>query len=396
MYLGIDIGTSSVKAVLIDGDQRIVASRSASLEVSRPHPGWSEQDPESWSTASSSRARRARRDHPKEMARGQGHRPLRPHARRDAARRGRTGRSAPASSGTTGARPRRRRSSTRDPRFREITGNIVLPGFTAPKLVWVQRHEPEIFAKVADGAAAEGLCAAAGSPATTPPTCRIPPARRGSTSPKRDWSDELLARDRPRPRPDAGALRGHRSRPASSAPMLATRWGMTATPVVAGGGGDNAASACGVGTVAPGTGFVSLGTSGVLFVSNDRFRPNPASAVHAFCHALPDTWHQMGVILSAAGSLEWLAGVHRADAGRSRRSRSASTPARSRRRSSSCPTSPASARRTTTPRARGASSASTRRHGRDARPRRAGGRRLRLRRLPRRADQAAGTRVERG
>jgi xylulokinase len=91
-------------------------------------------------------------------------------------------------------------------------------------------------------------------------------------------------------------------------PVLATRWGME-TPVVAGGAGDNAASACGVGTVAPGSAFVSLGTSGVLFVSNEKFRPNAASAVHAFCHALPNTWHQMGVILSAAASLEWLSGV---------------------------------------------------------------------------------------
>ena len=84
---------------------------------------------------------------------------------------------------------------------------------------------------------------------------------------------------------------------------------MSGRPVVAGGGGDNAASACGVGVVRPGTAFVSLGTSGVLFVSNARFSPDPETAVHAFCHAVPDTWHQMGVILSAAGSLEWLAEV---------------------------------------------------------------------------------------
>jgi xylulokinase len=84
---------------------------------------------------------------------------------------------------------------------------------------------------------------------------------------------------------------------------------MAHPPVIAGGAGDNAASACGVGTVMPGAAFVSLGTSGVLFVSNEKFRPNAASAVHAFCHALPNTWHQMGVILSAAASLEWLAHV---------------------------------------------------------------------------------------
>ncbi len=79
--------------------------------------------------------------------------------------------------------------------------------------------------------------------------------------------------------------------------------------VVAGGAGDNAAAACGIGAIRPGEGFVSLGTSGVLFVSNDRFRPNTAGAVHAFCHAIPNTWHQMGVILSATDSLNWLSHV---------------------------------------------------------------------------------------
>jgi xylulokinase len=90
---------------------------------------------------------------------------------------------------------------------------------------------------------------------------------------------------------------------------VAKSWGMPKRPVVAGGGGDNAASACGIGAVKPGAAFVSLGTSGVLFVSNARFMPNAALAVHAFCHAVPNTWHQMGVILSATASLEWLAGL---------------------------------------------------------------------------------------
>ena len=78
---------------------------------------------------------------------------------------------------------------------------------------------------------------------------------------------------------------------------LAARWGMTGNVVVAGGAGDNAASACGMGTVRPGAAFVSLGTSGVLFATNGTYLPNPASAVHTFCHALPRAWHQMGVIL---------------------------------------------------------------------------------------------------
>ncbi|MEM9270262.1 MAG: FGGY-family carbohydrate kinase, partial [Pseudomonadota bacterium] len=90
---------------------------------------------------------------------------------------------------------------------------------------------------------------------------------------------------------------------------LAERFGLPKHCVVAGGGGDNAASAIGTGVVAPGTAFVSLGTSGVLFAATEAYSPDAATAVHTFCHAVPDTWHQMGVILSAADSLEWLSGL---------------------------------------------------------------------------------------
>ena len=90
---------------------------------------------------------------------------------------------------------------------------------------------------------------------------------------------------------------------------LASRWGLPQGVVIAGGAGDNAASACGMGTVKAGHAFVSLGTSGVLFAANDSYLPNPESAVHAFCHALPNTWHQMGVILSATDSLNWLSSI---------------------------------------------------------------------------------------
>ena len=97
----------------------------------------------------------------------------------------------------------------------------------------------------------------------------------------------------------AGTLRGE----------LASKWGMGSGVVVAGGAGDNAASACGMGTVSEGNAFVSLGTSGVLFAANAKYLPKPESAVHAFCHALPNTWHQMGVILSATDALNWYSGI---------------------------------------------------------------------------------------
>ncbi len=88
-------------------------------------------------------------------------------------------------------------------------------------------------------------------------------------------------------------------------PSLAQRWGLRAATPVAGGAGDNAASAVGIGAVRPDQGFVSLGTSGVIFLANDRFMPNPRQAMHAFCHALPGRWHQMSVMLSAASALRW-------------------------------------------------------------------------------------------
>jgi xylulokinase len=125
---------------------------------------------------------------------------------------------------------------------------------------------------------------------------------------RREWSEELLAAtdldERQMPKLVEGTEPGGTLRR-----KLAAEWGMGKGVVVAGGAGDNAASACGMGTVRPGAAFVSIGTSGVLFAANGAYLPNPKSAVHTFCHALPDAWHQMGVILSATDSLNWLAGI---------------------------------------------------------------------------------------
>jgi xylulokinase len=195
----------------------------------------------------------------------------------------------------------------REPRARRIAGNIPLAGFTAPKLVWVKKHEPQIFDKVAKvllpkdyvrlrmtGEYASDMSDSAGT--------------FWLDVEKRQWSEALLTA--------SGMSRNQMPRLYEGTeatgiltPAVAKAWGMAKRPVVAGGGGDNAASACGIGAVKPGAAFVSLGTSGVLFVSNDRFRPNTEGAVHAFCHAVPGTWHQMGVILSATASLEWLAAL---------------------------------------------------------------------------------------
>lgn len=303
MYLGIDIGTSSVKAVMMDDAGTVAAQASESLQVNRPQPGFSEQDPDSWWHATARAVRSLPRDLRSSVRAvglsGQMHgatlldekdRPLRPAILWN------DGRSAQECV----------ELERREPRAREITGNIVMPGFTAPKLLWVAKHEPAIFRSTAHvllpkdyvrlrltGERASDMSDASG-------TSWLDVGRR-------DWSDEMLEA--------TGLARKHMpslvegSQPAGRISASAAEELEIPRSVVAGGGGDNAASAAGLGVVSPGQGFLSLGTSGVLFVVTDRFRPNPDRAAHAFCHCLPGLWHQMSVMLSAASVLDWAAAL---------------------------------------------------------------------------------------
>ena len=301
MFLGIDIGTSGVKAVVLDTAGTVAGQGNAALTVQRPRPGWSEQDSDTWWDATDA-AVRAIDPHIRGQVRGIGlagqmhgatllgpdDRPLRPAILWN------DGRSAAECAELEAATPA----------FHAIGGNRVMPGFTAPKLQWVRHHEPDLFARIATvllpkdyvrlrmtGDKASDLSDAAG-------TLWLDVARRR-------WSDALLAvtgltRDR-MPRlvegsETTGTLRAD----------VAAAWGMAAVPV-AGGGGDNAAGAAGVGAVRDGDALLSLGTSGVIFVATDRFRPNVAGAVHAFCHSVPEMWHQMAVHLSAASCIDWVA-----------------------------------------------------------------------------------------
>ena len=185
-----------------------------------------------------------------------------------------------------------------DPRFRKITGNIVFPGFTAPKLAWVKNNEPEIFAKVREGAAAEGLSAAladrrayvgdVGFGRHVLARCRRSAAGRAELLAATDLDEKQMPR-LVEGTDQAGTLRAE----------LASRWGLASGVVVAGGAGDNAASACGMGTVKPGHAFVSLGTSGVLFAANGAYLPNPRKrGAHllpcAAQHLAPDGRHPVG------------------------------------------------------------------------------------------------------
>lgn len=302
-FLGLDLGTSGLRGLLVDAQGRVLAEAEAEYEVSRPLPGWSEQAPADWTQAVQTVVSRLRSQ------------------------------DADAFSHLTGIgvaghmhgavllddngqvlRPCILWNDTRShaeaawldsqPDVRQLSGNIVFPGFTAPKLAWIQAHEPEVFARVdkvllpaaylnfwMTGETVGDLSDAAG-------TSWLDVGAR-------DWSPELLEasgmRQARMPRlvegcAPAGHLRAD----------LVAEWGLSAPVTVAGGAGDNAAAACGVGALNDGEGFVSLGTSGVLLTARDGYVPKPETAVHTFCHAVPDRWYQMGVILSATDSLNWL------------------------------------------------------------------------------------------
>ncbi len=308
--LGIDLGTSSVKTVLVsvDGDAwaaPIVAEAQRSLTVQRPAPGWSEQDPEAWWTACLATLDELASRHPSEMA--------------DVGGIGLSGQMHGATlldNREAVLRPAILWNDVRSaaecdelianvPEIIAISGNIVAPGFTAPKLLWVARHEPACFARVArvllpkDYLRLRLSGEAVGEMSDASGTCWLDTGARC-------WSDAVLAgtglSTAQMPRLVEGSAVSTRL-----LPELAKRFGMRERVPIAGGAGDNAAAACGIGAVRPGDALLSLGTSGVLFAPTDSFRPNVAGGVHAFCHAIPDTWHQMGVILSAADSIEWLA-----------------------------------------------------------------------------------------
>ncbi len=306
MYLGIDLGTSAVKVLLLDGQQNIIDSASSALDVERPHPGWSEQDPASWIAASSNALRELKSLHSEQFGKV-----------RAIGLSGQMHGATLLDAGDNVLRPCMLWNDTRSfkeaaaldarPEFRALTGNIVFPGFTAPKLIWVQQNEPEIFARVAKVLLPKDYLRfwLTGEYLSDPSDA-------SGTSwfdvGKRQWSSELLEHCEMNlsQMPEiiegnqvAGRLRDE----------IAEEFGLPKNIIVAAGGGDNAASAIGMGIVDKGSAFLSLGTSGVLFAANDEYLPNAASAVHAFCHALPDKWHQMGVILSATDALNWYARI---------------------------------------------------------------------------------------
>ena len=302
MYLGLDIGTSGVKALLIDQNQTLVGSTASSLKVSRPYLGWSEQQPDDWIKACEHAIEQLKTVHPMPFSKLKG-----------ISFSGQMHGATLLDRNNKVLRPCILWNDTRshleaaeldtNPLFRKLSGNIVFPGFTAPKLMWVARHEPETFSKVAKVLLPKDYIAwwLSGEHVTDMSDA-------SGTSwldvNKRQWSQRLL---------DASGMRlDQMPRLVEGSEAIGTlrkdlakRWGLANPPIIAAGAGDNAASAIGMGIIKEGQAFLSLGTSGVLFAATDGYKPNAESAVHTFCHALPNTWHQMGVILSASDALNW-------------------------------------------------------------------------------------------
>jgi len=305
MYLGIDLGTSGVKSVLIDDDQKLVGEQSSRpLEISRPHRGWSEQQPDLWWNAVCESLDGLAALHGPALASVHGiglsgqmygatvldasDRPLRPAIL------------------WNDTRTERQCADLemRVPDVRSIAGRKPTPGVTATKLAWIRDNEPEVFRQVEhvllpkdyirlqlSGDKASDMADSSGT--------------MWMNVAARDWSDRLLdatnMQRRQMPRLYEGTEATGQLRR-----ELADRWGISGRPVIAAGGGDNACGACGTGVVHEGEGTVSLGTSGVLFVAMHDARPSHEHAIETLCHSVPGVWHQMSVILSATSCVNWL------------------------------------------------------------------------------------------
>ncbi|MGH3091505.1 MAG: xylulokinase, partial [Gaiellaceae bacterium] len=290
VLVGLDVGTTGVKAVATSPSGEVLARAEEEYPLATPRPGWAEQDPEDWWRASESALARLEGSKAAGIGlAGQMHglvclgedgRPLRPAILWNDQR--------------TGAECAEIEERIGLERLIALTGNRALPGFTAPKLLWLRQNEPEVYGRIAHvllpkdyvrlrltGERATDVADASG-------TLLFDVAGRR-------WSEEVLA---------ALEVPADWLPPALESPVVS---GETAEGVpVAAGAGDQAAGALGVGVDRPGPLSVVLGTSGVVFAVLPSFAADPDARVHAFCHAVPDAWHAMGVMLSAAGSLRWV------------------------------------------------------------------------------------------
>jgi xylulokinase len=275
--VGIDVGTTGVKAIAVSPDGEVVASSEEGYPLSTPHPGWSEQDPDDWLRAGEKALGSLAVDRRALGFSGQMHglvcldehdRVLRPAILWNDQR--------------TGEQCAEIEERVGLERLIGLTGNRALPGFTAPKLLWLRRHEPDVFERIRRIALPKDYVRLrltgewAIDAADASGTLLFDVARRR-------WSDEVL---------DALEIPAEWLPPVHESTEIA-------------GAGDQQAAALGVGVIDPGRVSVVLGTSGVVFASLPAYAHDELARVHAFCHAVPRTWEAMGVMLNAAGALRW-------------------------------------------------------------------------------------------
>ncbi|MCG8511532.1 MAG: xylulokinase [Rhodospirillales bacterium] len=307
MYLGIDIGTSAVKSLLVDPDQNPIARSEAPVATDRPQSMWSEQDPQSWLEAVEAALLDIRASAPKAYSAvraiglsGQMHsalaidatdRPIRPAILWNDGR----------------AHKECETLTTAVPGLPRDTGVIAMPGFSAPKFLWLKEHEPEAFRRIASvlmakdyvrlwltGEKATDMADAAGALFLDEAS--------------RDWHAQIIQAcglsEKHLPRllegtGNSGTLR----------PDIAQRLGLRSSVIVAAGGGDAAVGAVGVGAVNAGDGFIALGTSSQFLVVQDSYTPSPENLLHTFAHCIPGKWYQMAAMLNGASCLAWAAGL---------------------------------------------------------------------------------------
>lgn len=303
--LGIDIGTTGSKALLVDRTGAILGSATTEYPLSTPQPLWCEQDPHDWWRATVTSVRRACEQARVDPARivavgltGQMHGLTLLNAHGAVLR--------PAilwNDQRTAVECREITQRVGERRVLELTGNAVLPGFTAPKLAWVRRHEPHVLARTAKFLLPKDYVRY-----RLTGECFTDVADASGTSlfdvGRRTWSDEMRAA---LDIPPSWLPQVTESCVASTtvSAAAAAETGLVAGTPVAAGAGDQAAQAVGTGVIAEGLVSATIGTSGVVFAACDQYRPEPQGRLHAFCHAVPGQWHLMGVMLAAGGSLRW-------------------------------------------------------------------------------------------
>ena len=303
MYLGIDIGTSAVKSLVADEAQAVLASASSPLSISRPKELWSEQNPQDWWRAVEDTVAALRQQlgqrwsairaiglsgqmHGAVLLDGQGL-PLRPAIIWNDGR----------------SHAEARHLQERLPGIGHLAGVPPMPGFAAPKLQWLHRHEPDVMARAAHlllpkdyvrfrltGGFATDMSDASGGLLLDTGKRRWATSIIEACGIKRDLLPDLM---------EGSSIAGHLSA------GLAAAWGLEPGIPVAAGAGDAAAGAIGIGAIGEGDAFISLGTSALYFITRDSYRPAPEHLIHTLCHGLPGSWFQMAALLNGGSCLAW-------------------------------------------------------------------------------------------